>query len=194
MAVAYGRGGAYLHIAHWQHQLRSSTHQSPRLSLILILTLMSSESSSSRPNVSYSRFQDLFEAALLQYSQKTGKDIATDPLTARLLACGSSDEVLGILQEQAHAFNQYRNGDWKIQLMKRLRPTVNILIGLSTSGIFGEGIGLVRITKLAHYLCSTFMCRNFHQRRRYLLVSVSYSQYVSICLVACICSLDIRIL
>jgi len=155
---------------------------------------MSSESSSSRPNVSFSRFQDLFEAALLQYSQKTGKDIATDPLTTRLLSCGSSDEVLSILQEQAHAFNQYRNGDWKIQLMKRLRPTVNILIGLSTSGVFGEGIGLVRMTKLTYYSYSTFMCRNFHQRRRYLLVLVSYSPYVPLCLVACICSLDIRIL
>jgi hypothetical protein len=158
------------------------------------ITLMSSESLNSRPNVSFSRFQDLFEAALVQYSQKTGKDIATDPLTARLLPCGSSDKVLDILQEQAHAFNQYRNGDWKIQLMKRLRPMVDVLFGLSTSGVFGEGIGQVRMTKLTYYSCSTFTCRAFHQRRRYLLVSASYSQYVSPCLVACTCSLDIRIL
>jgi hypothetical protein len=158
------------------------------------ITLMSSESLNSRPNVSFSRFQDLFEAALVQYSQKTGKDIATDPLTARLLPCGSSDAVLNILQEQAHAFNQYRNGDWKIQLMKQLRPMVDILFGLSTSGVFGEGIGQVRMTKLTYYSCSTFTCRTFHQRRRYLLVSVSYSQYVSLCLVSRTCSLDIRIL
>jgi hypothetical protein len=51
-------------------------------------------SSSSNPNVSFSRFQDLFNAALREYSQKTGKDIATDPLTARLLPCDSSDAVL----------------------------------------------------------------------------------------------------
>ena len=68
-------------------------------------------SSSSNPNVSYSQFQDLFNAALREYTQKTGNDIATDPLTARLLPCDSSGAVLEILQEQAHAFNQFRNGD-----------------------------------------------------------------------------------
>jgi hypothetical protein len=98
-------------------------------------------------DVSLSQFQDLFDAALWEYTQKTGKDITTDPLTARLLCCDSSDAVLDILQEQAHAFNQYRNGDWKVQLMRRLKPTVDILFGLSTGGVFGECIGLVRLTK-----------------------------------------------
>lgn len=106
-------------------------------------------------DVSLSQFQDLFDAALWEYSQKTGKDIATDPLTARLQYCDSSDAVLGILQEQAHAFSQYRNGDWKAQLMRRLKPTVDILLGLSTGGVFGEGIGLVRLTK------SMFALRDF---------------------------------
>ncbi len=112
-------------------------------------------SSTSHPIVSFSPFQDLVDTALRQYSQKTGKDIATDPLTARLLLCDSSDAVLGILQEQAHAFNQYRNGDWKIQLMRRLKPTVDILLGLSTSGVFGESIGLVRLT-ISMYVSWTF--------------------------------------
>ena len=104
-------------------------------------------SSNSNSDVSFSHFQDLIDAALGEYSRKTGKDIATDPLTARFLRCDSSDAVLGALQEQAHAFDQFRNGDWKIQLMRRLKPTVDILLGLSTSGVFGEGIGLVRLTK-----------------------------------------------
>jgi hypothetical protein len=99
------------------------------------------------PDVSLSQFQDLFDAALWEYNQKTGKDIATDPLTARLQSCDSSDAVLDILQEQAHAFSQYRNGDWKVQLMRRLKPTVDTLFGLSIGGVFGEGIGLVRLTK-----------------------------------------------
>jgi hypothetical protein len=107
-------------------------------------------SSTSHPIVSFTPFQDLVDAALRQYCQKTGKDIATDPLTARLLLCDSSDAVLGILQEQAHAFNQYRNGDWKTQLMRRLKPIVDILLGLSTSGVFGEGIGLVKLTISIH--------------------------------------------
>ena len=124
----------------------SSPHSHPTSS-------MSSPSSS--PNVSFSRFRDLFNAALTEYKQKTGKDITTDPLTIRLLPCNSSDAVLAILQEQAHAFNQFRNGDWKVKLMRRLKPTVDILLGLSTSGVFGEGIGLVRLTK------STYPFRKF---------------------------------
>ena len=108
-------------------------------------------SSSSNSNVSRT-LQRLFDAALREYSLKTGKDIATDPLTAKLLRCDSSDAVLGVLQEQAHAFNQFRNGDWKVQLVRRLKPTVDILLGLSTSGAFGEGFGLVRPTKLTYPL------------------------------------------
>jgi hypothetical protein len=109
-------------------------------------------SSSSNPNVSFSQFQHLFDAALREYRLKTGKDIATEPLTTSLLHCDSSDAVLAILQEQAHAFNQFRNGDWKVQLMRRLKPTVDILIGLSTSGVFGEGIALVRLTNSTYPL------------------------------------------
>jgi len=104
-------------------------------------------SSNSHSSVSTSQFQGLFDAALNEYSQKTGKDITTHPLTAKLQNCDSSDTVLGVLQEQAQVFNQYRNGDWRIQLMRRLKPTVDILLGLSTSGAFGEGIGLVRLFK-----------------------------------------------
>ena len=157
---------------------------------------MSSPSSSR--NLSFSRFQDLFNAALREYAQKTGKDIATDPLTAKLLPCNSSDAVLTILQEQARAFNQFRNGDWKVQLMRRLKPTVDILLGLSTSGVFGEGIGLVRLIKLT-YPFREFTGhhppdREFQQQKRYLPVLVSYSQYVSLCLFACVCSLETQIL
>ena len=114
----------------------------------------SMSSASPNSNVSFSQFQSLFDAALKEYSRKTGKDIATEPLTTRLLRCDSSDAVLGILQEQAHAFNQFRNGDWKVQLMRRLKPTVDILLGLSTSGFFGEGIGLVRLIN-RHTLCES---------------------------------------
>lgn len=109
--------------------------------------------SSFNSNVPSSQFQGLFDAALREHRQKTGKDIATDPLTTSLQNCNSSDAVLGILQEQAHAFNQFRNGDWKVQLMRRLKPTVDILLGLSTSGVFGQGIGLVRVTPNRHILC-----------------------------------------
>ena len=144
------------------------------------------------------QFRDLFDAALREYSQKTGKDIATEPLTIKLLHCDSSDSVLGILQEQAHAFNQFRNGDRKVQLMRRLKPVVDVLLGLSTSGVFGEGFGLVRLTNLTYVIAKAHHppCRDYHQRRQYLRELVSYSQYVSIPSFgsSCVCSLDTQLL
>ena len=154
--------------------------------------------SSSNSNVPSSQFQDLFDAALSEYRQKTGNDIATDPLITSLQNCNSSDAVLGILQEQAHAFNQFRNGDWQVQLMRRLKPTVDILLRLSTSGVFGQGIGsgLVRLIPIHISFVKVYHppCRNFPPHKRYLPVLVSYSQYVSIYLFACACSLDAQIL
>ena len=135
------------------------------------ISLMSA--SYSHSNASFLQFQDLFDAALKEYSRRTGKDIATDPLTARLLRCDSSDAVLSILGEQAHAFNQFRNGDRKVQLMRRLKPTVDILLGISTNGVFGEGIGLVRLNDISFAYVHHPPCRDFHQHKRYLPVLVS---------------------
>ena len=125
----------------------SSTNLPSHVSFPHSHTISHMSSSTSHLNVSFLQFRDLFDSALREYKEKTGKDIATDPLTARFLHCDSSSAILSILQEQVHAFDQFRNGDWKIQLMRRLKPTVDILLGLSTSGVFGEGIGLVKSTK-----------------------------------------------
>lgn len=110
----------------------------------------SMSSPSSDPNVSSLQFQDLFDAALREYCKKTGKDIATDPLTVRFFDCKSSDAVLDILEEQVRAFEQFREGDWKVQLLKRLKPTVEILYTFSTSDVVVEGIGLVRLPRLSY--------------------------------------------
>jgi fungal STAND N-terminal Goodbye domain len=98
---------------------------------------MSSNSPSSSP------FQAIFNAALKEYSQKTGKDIATDPITAKLRSCSSPDAVLNVLQEEAQAFNDFRNGNRKMQLMRKLKPTVDILLALSTGEVLGNAIGSV---------------------------------------------------
>jgi hypothetical protein len=100
---------------------------------------MSSNSPSS------SQFQAIFNAALKKYSQKTGKDIATDPITAKLRCCDcrSPDVVLNVLQEEAQAFNDFRNGNHKMQLMRKLKPTVDILLALSTGEVLGNAIGSV---------------------------------------------------
>ena len=106
----------------------------------LPISLMSS--SSSRRNVPSLQFQDVFDAALKEYRHKTGKDIATNPLAARFLDCKSPAAVLDILEEQARAFDQFRKGDR--ELMKRLKPIVDILHGLTTNDIIVGGISLVR--------------------------------------------------
>jgi hypothetical protein len=139
-------------------------------------------SSSSHPNVSVPQFTVIFDAALREYAQKTGTDLATHPLSTTLEACLSPDAVLGVLREQAYVFDQYRNGDWKVQLMRRLKPTVDILIGLSTSGVFGEGIcpvsrtssTLLSFVQLSHLYSHS----NFYRRRRYLRGLVSYCRCV----------------
>ena len=157
---------------------------------------MSSSSSNPSPNGSFSRFQDLFNAALKEYSQKTGKDIATDPLTTKLLPCDTPEAVLAILKEQACAFNQFRNGNRKVQLMRRLKPTIDIPLALSTGGVFGEAIGLVRQTTSTYYL------------RKFIVHPVGIcTSEGNICwcwsptcsmyplrLLACVCSLDTQIL
>jgi hypothetical protein len=116
-------------------------------------------SSSSHSNATFSNSQYLFDATLRAYREKTGKDVATDPLTVRLLRCDSSDAVLGILQEKAHAFDQCGNEDWNMRIVnpRRLESIVDILLGLSTSGVFGEGIGLVRITNYTYLLQVVFI-------------------------------------
>ena len=112
-------------------------------------------SSNSHPSVSLSQFQGLFDAALNEYSQKTGKDIITHPLTAKLQECDSSDAVLCIILEQDQAFNKYRKGDRRVQLIRRLKPTIDILLGFTTSGAFGDGIGLVKLIKLTCIICGS---------------------------------------
>lgn len=137
-------------------------------------------SSSSHPTPSSSQFQVIFDGALREYAKKTGKDLTTHPLATSLEACDTPDRVLGVLRDQAHAFNQFRNGDWKVQLMRRLRPTIDILLVLSSSGVLDEGIGLVKYTILMHFLLpsSNSSCRNSHLRKQYLLELVSYSQCI----------------
>jgi hypothetical protein len=95
-----------------------------------------------------SPFAAIFDAALREYTQKTRTDLTSHPLVTTLEGCHSPDAVLAVLREQAHDFDQYRNGDWKIRLMGRLKPIVDILLGLSANGVLGEGIGLVSCTSV----------------------------------------------
>jgi hypothetical protein len=127
------------------------------------------------------QFPAVFEAALEEYMKKTKINIKTDPLFAKLQDCQSSDAVLDILQEQAHAFEQFREGDGKVQLMRWLKPFVRSILWLSNNDYSKESPGLVRPTR-STYLLEKFIdvyrlpCRHFHWRGQYLPVLVIYSK------------------
>jgi len=93
---------------------------------------------------SYSQFEVIFHAALKEYAQNTGTDLTTHPLADAFEACDSPEDILDVLHSQARAFDRYQDRVWTIQLVRHLEPTISILVGLSTGGIFAEGIGLVR--------------------------------------------------
>ena len=107
--------------------------------------------SSPSPNQNV-QFPEIFEAALEEYTKKTEKDIKLDPLFAKLQDCYSSDAVLDVLEEQALTFKQHRKGGWKVQLMNRLKPIVEILSRLSTEDDLKEGIVSVRLTRYNYSL------------------------------------------
>ena len=90
-----------------------------------------------------SSFHAVFDAALVEYARKTGKDINADPLTARLRSCTSSIDVHKALREQAQKFDEFRNGGRQGQIMKKLEPIVDVLLTLSNGGALGNGIGIV---------------------------------------------------
>jgi hypothetical protein len=108
---------------------------------------MSTSSSTSNPNTSFVQFPAVFEAALEEYLKKTTIDLKTDSLFAKLQDCNSSDSVLNILQEQADAFEQFREGDGKVQLMKRLKPFVDVLLWLSDNDYLKTSLGSVRLAR-----------------------------------------------
>lgn len=88
-----------------------------------------------------SNFEALFQAALAKYSKQTGHDLVNHPRTAVLDHCDSPNAILAIFEEQARAFDEFRNGDPK--LIKWLRPLVNCLHILCSSKTCCASVNLV---------------------------------------------------
>ena len=87
-------------------------------------------SSPSNTTFSSSTFDTLFNAALENYTKRTGKDLRNHPLASKIDSCDGPDSILDIFQEQARAFDEFKRGDTK--LLGWLRPVVNVLHALST--------------------------------------------------------------
>ncbi|KAI9449709.1 hypothetical protein BJY52DRAFT_1227590 [Lactarius psammicola] len=86
-----------------------------------------------------SNLQPILDAALSEYKKKTGQGLLDHPIATELQRCDTVDAVLAILQDQARAFQQYKDGDQR--LMKWIGPLTQVLFAFS--GTLGVGdIGL----------------------------------------------------
>ena len=87
-----------------------------------------------------SPFQTLFESALLDYEKQTGIPLANHPLAEQFQNCQTVELVTALLQEQARAFNKFRDGD---KIIRSLKTVVSALSGVSTIAAFGQAISVV---------------------------------------------------
>jgi hypothetical protein len=87
----------------------------------------------------------LFEAALQEYERQTGIALAKHPLAERLQECDSVESITAVLQEQTQAFNEFREEEKVIKLLKN---AVSVLCRLSACAKLGEVIGVVHLKAL----------------------------------------------
>jgi hypothetical protein len=90
--------------------------------------------------------RSLFDAALEDFERQTGIILAQHPLTEKLDTCNSVESITAALQEQAQVFRRSKGDGGKVVMC--LKGVVRVLHSLSTSGVLGEGIGLVRRNSL----------------------------------------------
>jgi hypothetical protein len=79
----------------------------------------------------------LFEAALEDYKQQTGIELAKHPLAERLQDINSVESVTTILCEQAQDLKEFREKD---RVIKPLKKVLTVLLKLSSTA---QGVGLV---------------------------------------------------
>jgi hypothetical protein len=98
--------------------------------------------------------RSLFEAALNEFEKRAGTNLVQHQAFHNLVACGSIESVLDILQQQSEPLRASL-GD-NTTLMKWIKRTVHVLHSLSTNHIVVDGVGSV----CGYYLCSASILRN----------------------------------
>jgi hypothetical protein len=98
-----------------------------------------SSSTQGQTSAPSSDFKWILDETLRKYKEKTGKPLLDDLLLAKLKQCESVDAIKGILQGQAEAFQQFRDGDQR--LMKWISMTIDVLC--TFSDILGGVAGIV---------------------------------------------------
>jgi hypothetical protein len=95
----------------------------------------------SQPSSLSSSVRILFDAALQDYEDKTGKTLIDHPIAKKLETCKSVDSIASILREEAQSFREFRENEGR--LMKVLRSSVDVLCAPSISSALNEAIGFV---------------------------------------------------
>ena len=87
-----------------------------------------------------SNLRVLFEAALDDYKQQTGIELAKHPLAERLQDYNTVESVTAILREQAQDFREFREKD---KVLKPLKKVLTVLHRLSSAANFVQDDGMV---------------------------------------------------
>jgi hypothetical protein len=88
-----------------------------------------------------SHLRVLFDAALEDYKQQTGIELAEHPLAERLQDGNTVESVAAILHEQAQDFEEFREKDRVLNPLKKILTVLNIL---PSAADFAQDVGLVR--------------------------------------------------
>ncbi|KAI0259996.1 hypothetical protein BC834DRAFT_961477 [Gloeopeniophorella convolvens] len=89
-------------------------------------------------------FKQLFVRALEEYTNKTGTNLALDPLAATLRGCSSTDAVIGVYEDQLHEFKYFRRpAGKKGKVIAALKPVVEVTLALSAGAgsVLGDALG-----------------------------------------------------
>ena len=87
-----------------------------------------------------SHLRVLFEAALEDYKQQTGIELAEHPLAERLQDGNTVESVTAILHEQAQDFKEFRDKDKVLRPLKKVLTVLNIL---PSAANLAQDVGLV---------------------------------------------------
>ena len=90
-----------------------------------------------------SPYQAIFDNALEQYRRKTGEDLLSHPLYAKLESCHSPTAISTMLRQQF--LTLHRPGTDEDNLTTLLHSTVNVISAFSAT--IGGSIGLVRVRR-----------------------------------------------
>ena len=137
-------------------------------------------SSASNTTSTFSNFEAIFNAALTEYTERTGKDLCNHPLASKIDGCHNPESILDVFQEQAQAFDKFKKGDTK--LFKWLRPVVHVLHAISTNKTFSDKASHVNPPISVILLLDNPSLRCFRLQRRSYPLSISCYPCVSLLL------------